>query len=728
MNTSIPQRDLVLLGGGHSHALVLRQFAMQGLPHDVRVTLVSDASHSPYSGMLPGLIAGHYSFSDTHIDLRSFCAAIGVRFICARALGINTQAGNIVLAGRPPLEYDLLSINTGASPELDTVPGARDFAVPVKPVADFYERWCSLEQRIAEAPSGKTFRIVVVGGGAGSVELVLAMQHKLSHRKVALALVCGGALLETYNPLVRRTVRARLQRLGIELHEANRVSAVQQSTVQLASGAQLDHDALVWCTAVIAPQWLRDSGLPCNEQGFLRIQNSLQVEGYENLFAAGDVATQTASPRPKAGVYAVRQAPFLAENLRAALLGRPLRSYQPQRRFLSLLSLGNRKAVADRGFFAASGGWVWRWKDSIDRRFMRQFSQAPIVMPGRAEVVELPMHCGGCGAKLPAALLREVLADMACHFPSVVDANQFGDDAAVLESSPGKVLLQSVDSLRQLIDDPWVMGRIAALHALSDLYAMGAQPRSCLAHISLPYGGASIQRRDLSLLMGGALTEMDRAGCRLLGGHSLEGPELSMGFTVNGEAVPTQLLAKVAVAKGQQLVLTKPLGTGVLFAAQAQGSAQGHWIDAAINVMLQSNAAAATLALEFGLGAATDVTGFGLAGHLLEMLPGEELQACLSLASIPMIEGTEEALAAGFASTLQPSNIAAAAAELIPDDSPRNQILFDPQTSGGLLFAVPVADVEDFLRALRAAGYRFAAAIGELRLRAPGGSKLQLRA
>jgi selenide,water dikinase len=469
---------------------------------------------------------------------------------------------------------------------------------------------------------------------------------------------------------------------------------------------------------------LREAGLSCDEQGFLKVADTLQVLEQEHIFAAGDVATQVNHPRPKAGVYAVRQAPILATNLRAMVKGEVLRRYRPQRRFLSLLSLGDQRAVADKGLLWASGAWVWRWKDSIDRKFMARFSELPPLM-GRPDG-EAPnvMHCGGCGAKLPAGMLREVLADMALAFPTVVDSSRFSDDAAVLDQQPDKVLIQSVDSLRELVDDPWIMGRVAALHALSDIHAMGAAPHSCLAQITIPYAAPQLQRRDLALLMHGALTEMARAGCQLIGGHSLEGPELAIGFTVNGELERERLLHKTAVKAGDRLVLTRPLGTGVLFAALMQGGADGRWISTAVSSMLMGNAAAAEIAGQFGVRACTDITGFGLAGHLLEMLQGQSLQARLQLLSIPLLPGAGVLFSSGYASTLEPGNREAVAGELetqgtVSEDSLK--VLFDPQTSGGLLLAVEPSKVSSLIKALTEAGCGHAAEIGEL-IPLPGGT------
>ncbi len=697
---SEPRRDLVLLGGGHTHALALRMLSMAP-PPGARISLVSDTGFAPYSGMLPGLVAGHYDFEEAHIDLRRFCSARGIRFIEAAVTGIDTARRRVMLADRPALEYDILSINTGAVPELDSVPGAREFAVPVKPVGSFYLRWQQLESRLA---AGQQQDILLVGGGAGSVELALAMRFRLGSGP-RITLLCGEEMLASYNAGARKAVRRHLRDSAIDCREGCRVAQVFADRVEAEDGSRWRYDELVWCTGVVPPAWLADTGLPLEARGFIEVEDSLLVSGRGDIFAAGDVAVQVNHPRPRAGVFAVRQAPVLAHNLAAALAGDKLELHRPQRRFLSLLSLGDRRAVADKGVFHAAGAWVWRWKDRIDRRFMEQFAEPPPAMSPPAAMEE--MHCGGCGAKLPAAVLRSVLAEVGEMFPATVVPEQLREDAAVIDW-PGGRLVQTADTLRAFVDDPWLMGRLVALHALSDIFAMGARPHSAQVHACLPYASATLQQRELLQLMAGLLRELEAAGCRLVGGHSMEGPELSLGLTVNGVAGEVPVLAKTGGRPGDRLLLTKPLGTGVIFAAAMTGDAPGGALASAIDSMLRSNQAAAGIAARYA-SACTDITGFGLLGHLAEML-GPGLAARLD--TLPALAGSEELLAAGFRSTLHPGNEASVRSALaLPESVP--PLALDPQTSGGLLLSVAAEDCQACLAELSAVGEQ-AAVIGSL--------------
>ena len=726
---SPPQRDLVLLGGGHSHTLALRLLAME-MPAGLRVTLVSEADTSFYSGMLPGLLAGHYQCSDVQVDLRRLCSLLGVRFLRARGCGIDPGRQRVLLEDRPPLDYDYLSVNVGSRSSFSGVDGPADHAIPVKPLAGFYQHW----QALLNSRAGgrlKGMRLVVVGGGAGSVELVLAIAHRLAGENISLQLICGLGLLEGYNPAARAVVRRCLRLARVELRESTRITALDATRLHTDGGAEIPCDRLFWCTQAGPVAWLADSALSTDENGFLLTEDNLLVTGFDNVFGVGDSAVQANHPRPRAGVYAVRQAPVLAENIRRLHRGMNTVDYRPQRRFLSLLALGGKRAVASRGWFCVGGAWVWRWKNSIDSRFMKQFRELPGMAVRARDDEDQPMYCGGCGAKLPASLLHSVLDELVRAFPDSVDQQALRDDAAALQHPPGKQLWQSTDSLRELVSDPWLMGRIAALHALSDIYAMGGRPLSCLAHICLPHGSASTMGSDMRQLMLGAMLEMDRAGCRLLGGHSIEGAELSVGFTVNGATDAGCALGKSGLQAGDRLLLTQPLGTGVVFAAQAAGRAPATSVAVALDNMLQSNAAAAQLALDYRVSACTDITGFGLLGHLLEMLAGaDQLQARLELSALPLLDGAIDLFRAGFAGTLHPGNRAAAIADVAIDADccpVHGMALYDPQTSGGLLLSVAPERSAALLTALQREGYAAASIIGEVCERAAQTRRVWLR-
>ena len=326
------------------------------------------------------------------------------------------------------------------------------------------------------------------------------------------------------------------------------------------------------------------------------------------------------------------------------------------------------------------------------------------------------MRCGGCGAKVGANLLARTLGGLK---PVIRDDVLIGldapDDAAVIAVPPGKVLVQTVDHFRAILDDPYLFGRIAANHALGDVYAMGAEPQSALAIVTVPYGPEAQVEEQLFQLMSGAARTLEEAGCTLAGGHTGEGAEMALGFSVNGLADPARLMRKSGLRPGDVLILTKPLGTGTLFAAEMRGKAKRRWIEAAIASMLQSNREAAAILQAHGATACTDVTGFGLLGHLLEMTKASGVGATLRLDALPVLDGAEETAGQGLLSSLHAANARAESGIANLDASrrhPRYPLLFDPQTAGGMLAGVPVERAEACEEALRRAGYEMTATLG----------------
>ncbi|HKJ09703.1 MAG TPA: selenide, water dikinase SelD, partial [Gammaproteobacteria bacterium] len=705
-------KDIVLVGGGHSHVAVLKRFAMRRLP-GVRLTLVSRDLQTPYSGMLPGYIAGHYSFDESHIDLQPLARFAGARLIHDSMTGLDLSAGRIICANRPPVPYDVLSIDVGSTPGSMAAEGAAEHALPVKPVDRFLAGWREIEERVRA--SDRPLRIAVVGGGAGGVELALSLQNRLryqqrgnpAHPAEFVVLTDSPEILPTHNAKVRRRFEDILTRRGIAVRTGHRVVAVDAHQLHCAHGGQVLCDAAIWVTQAAAPHWLAETGLQLSDDGFILVDDRLQSLSHPNVFAAGDVATMVNHPRPKSGVMAVRQGPPLSDNLRRSVLGRPLKRFRPQRHFLSLISTGDRFAVASRGRLALQGAWMWRWKDHIDRKWMSKYRDLPEMAAARGPQVDdrlgdeqarkqisaLAMRCGGCGSKVGSTVLSRVLNQLQpVQRDDVLVGLNDPDDAAVVEVPAGKVMVHTVDFFRSFVDDAYIFGRIAANHALGDIYAMGAEPQTALALTTLPFGLESKTEQLLADVIGGAMEVLSDAGAALVGGHTNEGQELAFGLAVNGLAERSTLMRKGGMQSGDALVLTKALGTGTIFAADMRAKARGGWVDAAVTSMLQSNKSAAECLHSYAARACTDVTGFGLLGHLVEMTRPSRVDAELFLESLPVLDGARESLAQGIFSSLQPENIRLRRAisnlsEI--GEHPLYPLLFDPQTAGGLLASIP---------------------------------------
>jgi selenide, water dikinase len=367
-------RHLVLIGGGHAHVHVLKQFGERP-PQDARVTLVGRDVETPYSGMIPGFVAGRYGFEECHIDLAKLCARSGVRLVHAEATGIDRAGRRVLLKDQPALGYDLLSIDVGSAPNVGAIAGAERWAIPVKPIAELGRRWLEFSRRM-ETWRGP-LNVMVIGGGAGGVELALAIDHRL--REIAKAaslqvtLATKDEILAAQAEAARRKLRAIFRCRGIRLLEHAGAERIERGAVKLADGQWHQADAVFVVTEASAAPWFADTGLPLDEKGFIALDDTLASTGDPRIFAAGDCATVLAHRRPKAGVFAVRQGPPLADNLRRVLGGEPARPFVPQRRYLSILGTGDGRAVATRGDWAIEGRWVWWWKDHIDRKWMQMY-------------------------------------------------------------------------------------------------------------------------------------------------------------------------------------------------------------------------------------------------------------------------------------------------------------------------------------------------------------------
>jgi selenide,water dikinase len=703
-------RDLVLAGAGHSHVIVLRKLGMQPVP-GLQVTLVSPGVRTAYSGMLPGVVAGHYAEDDIHIDLEPLCRFAGARFIKSRVTHIDPGSQLVMCQGRPPLSFDVLSVDIGITPALQGIAGASQDGIPVKPINRFLEKWDAFLDRVA---AGNVSSVGFVGAGAGGVELCLAVRHRLGQwtdRDIAFHLFSDKAtILPGYPAGVGARFSEHLSRQDIAVHCDFAAVAYENRVLRSASGEEYRVDEAFFVTRAASRAWLRDTGLDLDENGFIKVRDTLQVTGHDNVFAAGDIAHVVSHPRPKAGVFAVRQGPPLYDNLLRVLHGKRARAFRPQQEFLSLITTGGRHAVASRNGISVEGRWVWRWKDWIDRRFMRRFSRLPKMktekFTGLLEGFDEQMQCGGCGSKVSADILREVLKELGVNAAGL-------DDAAVYRVPPGKVMLSSVDAFRAFIDDPWRFAQVAVNHALGDIYAMGGEPVAALAVVTLPRATATKTRELLRQLLSGALEKLGSEGVDLMGGHTSEGMEMSLGFTVNGIADEGRLLTKADMRDGDVLIVTRAIGTGALFAADMQAKAKGDWIDSALASMLLSNRGAMDILMAHQVRAATDVTGFGLAGHLSEMLEASHMAAILDLDALPVLPGALEVIAGGITSTLHEGN-----RRSVPGISlsahENYEVLFDPQTSGGLLASVSAKEAPKVLAALREAGYPEAAIIGRV--------------
>ncbi|RLT98033.1 FAD-dependent oxidoreductase [Ketobacter sp.] len=376
---------ILLVGGGHAHIEVIRQYRRRFGDQGIEVVLVSPEPGAAYSGMLPGVVAGQYQVDQFLINLPALCADSGVRWHQGRFVALTEDRRSAVLEDGSILEFDYAAFDIGSMPRSRELlsaqsAGSTGVLLPAKPVTPLLAAW---ERFLAGLAPGQNRTVTVVGGGVAGFELALAMHHRIRGYQPGpdwqWHLVSRSEVLAEHNPLIRRAGRRALAQAGFQTHIGVALTGVesigqQGQQLQLTDGSRLRSDFTLLCTPAAPVQDLRGSLLPLTDEGFIPVTESLQVVGHERLFAVGDIA-RFPTPIAKAGVYAVRQGPVLAANLSNIIAGRTLQAFVPQGRFLKLITLGERKAMASRGWFYARGDWVWRWKHQIDSGFMEKYQR-----------------------------------------------------------------------------------------------------------------------------------------------------------------------------------------------------------------------------------------------------------------------------------------------------------------------------------------------------------------
>ena len=705
------------MGAGHTHVQLLRHWIMEPNPA-IDATLVVDTPIAVYSGMAPGLVAGQYERQELEIDAVPLARRAGVRVILAPCTGVEAAARRVLIEGREALSFDLASFDVGSTVAALDLPGVREHAVPTRPI----NRLAAVVEGRVESLTSDCPKVVVVGSGAGGIELAFCIDARLRSRGLepkTTIVEAGGGILPGYRASLSGRIEAAARRRGIDTILGAKVVAVEADSVRLDGGDRLDADLTFWVTGAAALPMFSDSDLPLDDGGYVRTRSTLQVEGHDHIFAVGDCATLTEHPRrARAGVYAVRMGPYLIDNLDRLLDGRRLRRYRPQSDFLSLLNLGDGTAVGAKWGHAFEGRWVMRLKDRIDRQFMERFQaldadgaprpwfagmghgngsdDAGGGMDHASAAAAEPMFCGGSAAKVGPDRLQRALARADLHAKTGQDSEVIldvgtPDDAVAYRTPAGDRVVASLDAFPAFTDDPWLVGRVAAVNACSDLYATGVAPRVAQALVTLPQTAEGDTAEELLIqVLAGARTALDPEDVLLLGGHTNTGPELVVGFHVEGVAGNgRELLLKAAVEPGDALVLTKPLGCGVLLAADRMGLCPGRWLRAALTSMQTSNRGALKAARRAGARAATDISGFGLAGHVGEMAQASGVDIEVDTGAVPALPGALELLERGERSTSHEQNtrLPLTVSRQAPA-GPRLELAFDPQTAGGLLLAV----------------------------------------
>lgn len=721
MNQKLGTNNIVLLGVGHTNAHVLRMWKMGRRPRNSELICVSDFPVATYSGMMPGVLAGQYPAEQMEIDLVRLTQSAGARLVVGRVTGLDRERRRLLFSDRAPLPYDVLSIGIGSRPATQGVEIKDEEAIlRIKPMQTFMSR---LRHRIAQQNSkreDRPLRICVVGGGIGSIEIAFALRFRFRKenlgepeiRLVTSSEYAGKGLLDS----TVTKISQQFSKYRIEVSSRSRVASVEKNQLVLTGGKKIDADIVIWATHASAPELFDQFDLAKDDRGFLMTGPTLQSIDDDRIFVVGDSGTMKDANLDKAGVYAVRQGPVLTKNIRLLLENRTLSHYDPQKNYLKIVNVGDGTAISQHLGRSFYGKLQWWMKDRIDVKFMKMYQDYKPMPMKPPKVSEAEMRCLGCGGKVGGQTLSGVMDELGIEDnDNVIIGLNNPDDAAVVKTTGNQVTV-TTDFFAAPLTDPYLIGRIAALNSLSDLFVMGAQPTAALTIVQLPEGHPRAQSRLMLELMAGAKQEMDVAGASIVGGHTIEGPRIVMGFTVLGNQLVAPS-AKSNLRAGDRLILSKPIGSGVMLAALMQCKLRGELFLPLIDTMMLRNQIALRLIQEQGVSAVTDVTGFGLAGHLLEMLSASQLGAELHLSDVRAIEGAKELVDEGIESTLAPENRwrepQIDVSETLKNSS-TYKLLFDPQTCGGLLLGVRPESEKGVLELLENDGFSETCVIGDV--------------
>ena len=680
-------RHLVLIGGGHTHALLLKYWCMKpSMRPNGLISLINENRDSLYSGMIPGLIAQVYKYEDINIDLQSLADRSGVSFIQAKVTGVNVTNQYVSLSNRASIPFKYLSLNVGSESKDIRVEG--QLISGIKPLKNAL-RLIEINDEYGNNKYCPPFYIL--GCGAAGLEISLSLRRRWKQRRIII-----------YSKKPNKYTKA----FKTELINA-RIEVIFQEPK-----LNKDSNALI-CTGGRISQWVKESGLWVNEQGRIITNTDLRALHTDNIFATGDCGVIKDYERPQSGVWAVKATQILAQNLKRLYINKPLLSWQPQKDALQLISQPSTK----RDIMEAWIIWgsiiigpnllIWKWKERIDKNFISKFRF-------QMSMNDKKMDCRGCAAKLAAQPLRRALEKA-----GVDKLGEDPEDARIIDN----YLLQSVDGFPALISDPWLNARLTTMHACSDLWACGAKVRSAQVIITLPKLKEEEQEYLLSQCLSGIRSALEEQQAELIGGHTIESRDLApkvaatgiqIGLCINGDIRPSEhYWRKGGCQKGDILFLSRPLGVGVLFAGAMHAKTKPHHINQAISTMTRSQHSLINCLRKFeefypdSIHACTDITGFGLLGHLSEMLNSsrDSLTATINLSALPVLDGAIDLLMQGHESSLAPSNkrawkelsimnsdkarINLEASKLIKENRKLYEafmgLIVDPQTCGPLL-------------------------------------------
>jgi len=707
--------DLVLIGGGHSHLSVLMKLSKKPLNGN-RITLITNEIDTPYSGMIPGYIEGIYSWRDSHIDLYRLCLKLNVRFIHAEVERVSAYEKEIYFKDRPKIKFDVLSINTGIQSNNREIKGAAKYCLPVKPISKLTNNFLN---KITNFKS-----IAFIGGGAGSVELALAIKKRFLNinQDIKITIITGKrGLLSTFPQKTKLTSLKTLEKFKIDIIEYKRVLEVKPKQIILSDKSLLKIDKAILSTNSMTPKWLAKSDILLTKDNYILVNKSFQTN-YKYVFASGDVIDFNNQNLKKAGVFAVRSGKPLAINIRKFILGKKLVEYKFNKNYLALIGTSKRSAIATKYNLTFNSRFFFYLKKYIDQNFIKKFSDFRIRKKFTLDALKTDvlnifvkhkekitdendiMQCKGCAAKVPLNALKQALPK---------DIVSTSEDAVSVPGHPE--LYQTVDMISSIITDPFLLGKIAANHSISDMVSVNSKITSAMMILQLPLSKTEINSRDLEQVLLGANEIFKTIDCPLIGGHTMIGKDKDpiIGFSILG-----QKQKKIKIVKNRRkiktkdlLILTEKIGSGLIFAGINNYLIDSYFQIDVIKQMIKGNLNFGKISNQLNILSMTDITGFGLANHLLNLIKRDNSKTGLTIYpnKIPLFQGVNECLNKDIKSSLFKSNYDIAQKDIIykRDKSKLDNILYDPQTVGGIAFIIPQEEKYKHFKVLKENNIKF---------------------
>ncbi len=690
-----------------------------GFFQNTRITLVNPNIEQLYSGMVPGLISKKYNFDESSIDLIKLTLSANCRFFKDTLVAIEPDKKIILCKERGRIEFDILSISTGS--DTKKIPGLKNSNfLNLKPFHSFFS---DFEVWIASLNcNNQHIRIGVIGGGIAALETILAVKKRLeSHLKDMAHNTKLDIFFLTKEKSLFQSVDTTLRKQCLRVVKENKITVIPSflaskivgNHVFTPEGNTFQLDLGILATGPSPQPWTKMSGLPLCGNGFIRVNKDLTCEHFDNIFVTGDAASLTKYPElPKSGLIAVRQGQTLVKNIQKKIDKKRLVPFKPQVLKLSLIGTATGDAIASYNQLTLRGAIFWHLKNFIDLRFINKFKSFTKMKKNDLPLNELQIErCGGCGSKVGSNILRGVLEEFKKD-QSFYNIDNMDEDAGFSISYSDKLNLHTIDGFRQLIDEPYDMGVITAHHSVSDITAMGGTPKTALALVGVPLNDEKLMKNDLRLALRGLLDGLKTYSVTVIGGHTNEAESISLGLAINGVVDKDQVVKKTNIQLGERIILTQAIGAGVIFAGLMAGHTKGKWLNQIVNEIKQRNDDITDFIGKFA-SSCTDVTGFGLVGHLVEMTKNNPYGITINLEKIPFFEGARELSLKKVRSSLFPQNINVPyEVDCQIKDDPRFDLCFDPQTAGGFLLSVDADKASHCVDMLLELGYSRCCEIG----------------